>query len=295
MSLSAVEVAKQTVREFDSDDCMTMAASLAYYTVFSLPPLLLILVRGAGALFGSDRVESEVIRQASYLMGADGAEQVEVMLRAAAENAASEGLALIVSFGALLFAATGAFVQLQTALNRAWGFRPDPNLSTVKTFLGKRILSLGMVLTVGFLLLVSLALSALIAAAGRVLEESMAGALSAELLQGLDILSNMALFWLLFAVILRWIPDAEIQWKDVWVGAFATTLLFMAGKYGVAFYLGRANVAGNFGTAGALAIIMLWTYYASITLLLGAEFTQVWARRHGRRIQPEPGAVEAPA
>jgi membrane protein len=255
--------------------------------------LLLILVRGAGALFGPDRVRDEVIRQAHSLIGAQGAEQVQVMLQAAAESASSEGLALIVSLGALIFAATGAFVQLQSALNRAWGFRPDPNESTVRSFLGKRLLSLGMVLTIGFLLLVSLALSALIGAAGHVLQGSLADPISEELLQGLDILASMILFWLLFAVILRWMPDAEIQWRDVWLGAFATTVFFMLGKYSVAFYLGRADVAKDFGTAGALAVVMLWTYFASMVLLLGAEFTQVWARRHGRRILPEPGAVEA--
>ena len=290
---SAYEIAKQTVVEFDQDDCMTMAASLSYYTVFSLPPLLLLVVRGAGAMFGSDRVEKEVVSQALNLVGIDGAHQVQVMLEATAENSTGQGFALIVSFVGLLFAATGAFVQLQSALNRVWGFQPRPDAPVISTFLGKRLLSMGMVVTVGFLLLVSLALSAMIAAAGRMFEAYMAGAISDELLQGLDLAANMVVFWLLFAVVLRWLPDARIAWRDVWAGALATTLLFMAAKYAVAFYLGRTNVAGNFGAAGALAIIMLWVYFASMMLLLGAEFTQVWARRQGREIRPETGAVQA--
>ena len=287
------ELARDTVVEFDRDDCMTMASSLSYYTVFSLPPLLLMVVRGAGALFGSDRVEREVVSQALNLVGIDGATQVQVMLEAASENAVGHGFALIASVVGLLFAATGAFVQLQNALNKVWGFEPDPNASTIASFFLKRLLSMGMVITVGFLLLVSLALSALIAAAGRVFESYMAGAISEEVIQAMDPAANMIVFWLLFAIILRWLPDGRIAWRDVWVGALSTTILFMAAKYGVAFYLGKSNVAGNFGAAGALAIIMLWVYFASRVLLLGAEFTQVWARRHGREIAPEPGAVRA--
>ena len=287
------ELTRDTVVEFDRDDCMTMASSLSYYTVFSLPPLLLIVVRGAGAMFGSDRVEREVVSQALNLVGVDGATQVQVMLQAAAENEVGHGFALIASIIGLLFAATGAFVQLQNALNKVWGFEPNPNSSIITYFFVKRLLSMGMVITVGFLLLVSLALSALIAAAGRVFEDYMAGAISEEVIQAMDLAANIVVFWLLFAIILRWLPDGRIAWRDVWVGALSTTILFMAAKYAVAFYLGKSNVAGNFGAAGALAILMLWVYFASMVLLLGAEFTQVWARRHGRQIAPEPGAVRA--
>jgi membrane protein len=287
------EMTRDTVVEFDRDDCMTMASSLSYYTVFSLPPLLLIVVRGAGALFGSDRVEREVVSQALNLVGVDGATQVQVMLQAAAENEVGHGFALIASIIGLLFAATGAFVQLQNALNKVWGFEPNPNASIITYFFVKRLLSMGMVITVGFLLLVSLALSALIAAAGRVFEDYMAGAISGEVIQAMDLAANVIIFWMLFAIILRWLPDGRIAWRDVWVGALSTTILFMAAKYGVAFYLGKSNVAGNFGAAGALAILMLWVYFASMVLLLGAEFTQVWARRRGRQIAPEPGAVRA--
>ena len=288
----SVRLIKQTVEEFLADECPMMAASLAYYTVFSLPPLLLILVRGAGAIFGARHAEREIVDQANSLIGAEGAEQVQIMLEAAAEGAGGEGMAVIVSSAALLFASTGAFVQLQAALNRAWGFRAADDVSLLSDFIGKRLLSLGMVMTIGFLLLVSLAFSALIAAAGRTLEASAQGAISEELLQVLDFFANMLLFWFLFAVILRWMPDARIEWRDVWLGSLVTTLLFVAGKYAVAIYLGSSGVAGNFGAAGVLAILMLWVYFASMVLLLGAEFTQIWARRGGRQILPEPGAVE---
>ena len=287
----AVDITKATIQEFSQDDCPMMAAALSYYTAFSLPPLLLVLVRGAGMIFGPDRVKENLLAQAQELVGPAGAQQMQIMLQAAGENAGGEGPALLIGIGALLFAATGAFAQLQAALNRTWGVRPDPDGSTIRSFLGKRLLSMGMILTIGFLLLVSLALSAVITAAGQALVRPLLGSVSGDLLQGLDFLANVLVFWLLFTVILRFMPDARVEWRDVWLGAFATTVLFVAGKFAVAFYLGRSDVGEMFGAAGALAVLMLWLYVASMILLLGAEFTEVWARKHGREAQPEPGAV----
>jgi membrane protein len=213
------------------------------------------------------------------------------MLHAAADNADGEGLALVIGMGALLFAATGAFAQLQAALNRAWSVRPDPNASTIRDFLGKRLLSMGMIITIGFLLLVSLALSALITAASQAMVRPLLGSVSDQVVQTLDFLANVLVFWLLFSVMLRWMPDARIEWRDVWAGALATTVLFVAGKYAVAFYLGRGDAGRMFGAAGALAVLMLWLYFASMIVLFGAELTEVWASMNGREPAPESGAI----
>lgn len=283
---TAGRIVKEVIDSFAKDECATMAASISYYAVFSLPPLLWILVRAAGAIFGSAQAEQRLVNEASRMIGPTAAEQVQVMLRAAAVHTSGRGLALVIGIGALLFSATGVFTQLQTALNRAWNVRPERSI--IQDFLGKRVASMGMVLTASFLLMVSLAVSALLTALG----ESLPSSTPTTLLSAFELTSSLLIFTVMFAAILRWMPDAEIAWSDVWVGAAATTVLFTGGKYLVAFYLGRSDGAAMFGTAGALAVIMLWVYFASLVLLLGAEFTQVWAVQHGRHIQPEHGAIK---
>ncbi len=280
------KIVKDVIVSFSKDECATMAAALSYYAVFSLPPLLWILVRAAGAIFGAEQAEQRLVNEAGRMIGPTAAEQVQVMLRAASTRTSGEGLALIIGIGALLFSATGVFAQLQAALNRAWSVRPER--SAVRDFLGKRAASMGMVLTASFLLMVSLAVSAVLTALG----ESLPPGTPTTLLSAFDVISSLVIFTLMFAAILRWMPDAEIAWNDVWIGALATTVLFTGGKYLVAFYLGRSDGTAMFGTAGALAVVMLWVYFASLVLLLGAEFTQVWAGRQGREIRPEKGAVK---
>ena len=280
------KIAKQVMSAFSDDDCATMAAALSYYAVFSLPPLLWILVRAAGAFFGADQAEQRLVNEASRMIGPTAAEQVQVMLRAASVRTSGQGMALIIGVAALLFSATAVFAQLQAALNRAWSVQPER--SAFRDFLGKRAASMGMVLAASFLLMVSLTVSAILTALG----ESLPAGTPAALLSAFDVISSLLIFTLMFAAILRWMPDAEIAWDDVWVGALATTALFTGGKYLVALYLGRSDGAAMFGAAGALAVIMLWVYFASLVLLLGAEFTQVWAGRHGREIRPEQGAVK---
>ena len=278
---------KNLAKSFTDDDCTTMAAALSYYTVFSLPPLLLVVVQSAGFLLGTDRVKDRLMTHVDGLVGPAATEQVQVMLDAAAARASGEGLILVVSIITLLVAATGAFVQLQAALNRAWGVRPDPNQSFFQSFAVKRLASIGMVLTIGFLLLVSLALSALLTAAGDLLP------VSEGVLHFADVLANLVVFTLLFGLIFRWMPDAQIAWRDVWLGALVTTGLFIGGRYLVGIYLGQSDAGEYFGAAGSLAVIMLWVYVVSMIVLLGAEFTQTWVQRQGRWIRPEPGAVKA--
>ena len=286
-----LELVKQTFREFLDDDAPRMAAALSYYTVFALPPLLVLLITLLGAVFEPAEVERTLQGQVQGTIGPDAADAIQTMIENASRPGAGGLLATLLSVAALLFGATGAFAQLQKALNTAWEVEPDPESGGVRGFITKRVLSLGMILAVGFLLLVFLVVSAVLAALGEALAGFLPDALSGAVLQGLNAAISLAVITLLFAAIFKVLPDAVIGWRDVWVGAAVTALLFVAGKFALGFYIGRSDPGSAYGAAGSLAVILVWIYFSSMIVLLGAEFTQVWARRKGRRIQPEEGAV----
>lgn len=283
---------KNTVSSFQEDRCLQMAAALAYYTVFSLPPLLVLVITVASIQFGEDVVQGRLQHEISEVIGSQGAEQVQVMISNASESLEARGSiwATLLGMGALIFGATGAFAQLQKALNQAWGVRPDPERSGILTFLLKRLLSFGMILGTGFLLLVSLLLSALLSAIGSGLQEWIPG-MPLNLSRVLDFVLSLGVITVLFAAIFRILPDAQIGWRDVGVGALATACLFVVGKMLIGLYLGQSNPGSTYGAAGSLAIIMLWIYYSSVIILLGAEFTQAWACRFGKEIRPADGAM----
>jgi membrane protein len=200
-------------------------------------------------------------------------------------------LTTILSIAALLFGATGAFGQLQSAINRAWEVMPDPDKGGLKAVLLKRVFSFGMILSIAFLLLVSLVLSALLSAFGTALNQYLPSGLSGPLVQVINQLISLLVITLLFAAIFKVLPDARVAWRDVWVGAAFTAVLFVIGKYLIGLYLGHSNPGEAFGAAGSLAVMFIWVYYSSMILLFGAEFTQVWAKRHGSGIAPDRGAV----
>jgi membrane protein len=283
----ALKFAQQVVDEYRRDDCPMMAAGLAFYAIFSIPPLLFVLVSGAGTLLGTGLAEQGLINQTSRLLGPDAASQFAAMLKNAAARRSGEGAAVVFSLAALLFAATGAFVQLQSALNRVWGVHPNGDRPFVIAYLARRAASVGMMAFLGIFLLASLGLSTLLAAAGELF---LGGALEGTL-HVLDLFLNAAVFTVLFAAMFRWIPDAKILWRDVWVGALVTTALFMAAKYGAALYLGGSQPGEPFPAAGSLTVFMLWVYFAASALLLGGEFTHVWVERRGRVIEPKDGAA----
>jgi membrane protein len=278
---------KQTFKDFMDDGCPTMAAALSYYTVFALPPLLLLIITIVGAVMDPQQVREALQGQLGNMLGESGGKEIQTIIQQAQEKSAGSGglIATLLSIAALIFGATGAFGQLQAALNRAWEVAPDPEAGGLKNFIFKRVLSFGMILGITFLLMVSLAASALISALGGVL------GLPSPLLHVFNLGLSLLIFTLLFGAMFKILPDAQIGWRDVWVGAFATTVLFVIGKFAIGFYLGQSNPGEAFGAAGSLAVLLVWIYYASMILLLGAEFTQKWAEHRGGGIVPEEGAV----
>ena len=285
-----LDLLKTTVRDFMEDECPRMAAALSYYTVFALPPLLLLLLAIAGTFWSPQEVARAIQNQVSGLMGPAGASEIQQILESGERVRDKQGWALPLSVAGLLFGASGAFSQLQGALNRAWEVGPDPAQGGIKRFLVKRLFSFGMVLGVAFLLLVSLVLSAALEGFGNILGGMLGGA-SESMLQMLHLAISAVVFTGLFATIFKVLPDAEVEWRDVGIGAVFTTLLFIVGKFAIGVYLGQSDPGSAFGAAGSLAVMLVWIYYASMILLLGAEFTQAWAHRRGGGIEPEPGAV----
>ena len=261
---------KQSVPEFLDDDCQTMAAALSYYTVFSLPPLLMLMLLVLGRVLEPHQVQRLLEGQIDGLMGPAGAEQVRSIFQQAHRSGGGSIVATIVSFVALLVGATGAFGQLQAALNRAWEVKPDPRQGGIMAFLRKRVFTFGMVLGVAFLLLVSLALSAGLAAVGSTLGGFLPGPPPAAVLQLINFVISFGVITALFAAMFKILPDAEIGWRDVWPGAAATAFLFTLGKLLLGLYLGRSDPGAAFGAAGSLAVMLVWIYYSSMILLFGA-------------------------
>jgi membrane protein len=288
-----LQILKQTFKDFSDDECTTMAAALSYYTVFSLPPLLLLIIMIAGAVMDPQDVREALHGQLGALLGQSGGDEIRTIMEKAQETKTPDTgrpVAAVLGVATLVLGATGVFGQLQAALNKAWEVKPDPEQGGIRNFLVKRIFSFGMVLAIAFLLLVSLALTAAVSAVGGMLGRMMPG-VGEVLLHVLNFVVSFGVITLLFAAMFKIVPDAEVAWKDVWVGAVVTGVLFMIGKYAIGFYLGRSNPGEVYGAAGSLAILLVWIYYASMIVFFGAEFTQTWAEQRGEGVMPEKGAV----
>jgi membrane protein len=280
-------ILKGAFKGFGKDECGTRAAALAYYTIFALPPLLILLVAIAGKIWGPDQVQRSLEGQFAGMIGQSGAEQVHGMIAHANKTGGRGTLATILGFVGLILGATGAFMSLQDALNHAWEVKPDPKAGGIKNFITKRLLSLGMVLGLGFLLAASLALSAAITAFAGVL----GGSFPEGALHALDLVVSLVVLSALFAALFKFLPDAKVTWRDVLVGGFTTALLFVIGKFVIGLYLGHSKPGDSFGAASALAVLLVWVYYAGMIILFGAEFTQEWARVKGAGIEPKEGAI----
>lgn len=286
---SIFSLLKESVKEWQEDEALQLGAALAYYTIFSIAPMLLVVIGIAGLAFGREAVQGQIVGQIQGLVGRDGAEAIQTMIANAGQH---EGglFATIIAFVTILFGATGVFVQMQTTLNHIWDVKPKPDQG-IKGMLRARAAAFGMLLGVGFLLLVSLVLSTALAAMDSYVVGLMPGA--ELLLRVLGFAVSFAVVTLLFAMIFRFLPDVKIEWRDVMFGAAVTALLFTIGKFLIGLYLGNSSVASVYGAAGSLVIILLWAYYSSQILFFGAELTQVWARQRGSHIVPDKHAVPA--
>lgn len=283
-----LQLLKDTFAEWREDKASRLAAALSYYTILALPPILLIVVAIVGLVWGRQGVEQAIVARASGLVGGEAGELIAEMVAGAFGDRGSGILATVLGVVALLFSATGAFVQLQESLNTIWEVTPRHDRGILET-LKARGLSFGLLAVIALLLLVSLVISAGLAVAGKYLDDLMPGML--PLAQVLSLVMLFAVITLLFALIYRYLPDVEIRWRDAWIGAAFTALLFTVGEYLIGLYLGRSSTASAYGAAGALVVLLLWVYYSAQILFLGAEFTQVYARRFGSRIVPSAQAV----
>lgn len=274
---------KEVFAEFLDDDALTLAAALAYYTALSFAPMIILMLAGASLM--PQQTQDNLVAFLREQLGPKAAGTMDAIVEASKNQPSVATTAGIISLATLLFSASGVFAQLQNALNRIWDVKAKPG-GGVLAWLRKRVLSFGMLLTFGFVLVVSLAATAILA--GLVGAGFGTGSVA---LQILNQAVSLIIFTLLFALIYKYLPDVHIKWRDVWFGAACTAILFSLGKYGIGEYLGRSAVGSSYGAAGSLIALLVWVYYSGLILFLGAEITEVWAKRRGSSIEPSKYAV----
>lgn len=279
---------QETWQEFFDNNAWNKGAALAYYTVFALPPILIIMINTIGAILGRQAVSGQIYGQLKAMLGAPAAREIQSIV----ENISQSGewtLATLVGVVTLLLTATGVFISMQDALNAIWGVKPKPKHEYLK-LVKDRILSFAMILSISFLLLVSLLVHALVAKVGDYLQW-MLGETALVFIQVFNNIFSLAVVSLLFASIFKFLPDARIRWRDVWVGAIVTALLFTLGKTLIGVYLGNSNLASLYGAAGTVVVVLTWVFYSSLVLYFGSIFTLVYSRKYGSNILPSPFAV----
>jgi len=276
----AWSLARQAVNAWIDDYAPSMGAALSYYTLFSIAPLLLIVTAVAGMAFGDAAARGEIFGQLRDLMGDEGAAAVEKLLQSA-HRPQGGVVAAVTGVLVLLLGATSVFGELQNALDRIWRAPAREKSSGWWNLLRSRLLSFGMILGIAFLLMVSLIVSALLSALGKLWGPAFQG--WENVAHALDTLASFAIITLLFAMIYKIIPRVRIRWRDVWIGAAVTAALFAAGKFLIGLYIGKSSIASAFGAAGSLVVMMVWVYYSAQIFLLGAEFTRVYAHTYGSR------------
>jgi membrane protein len=279
---------KQVFTEFSEDNILKYSASLAYYTVFSLAPLLIVIISICGLLFGKEAIQGHIYSQIKGLVGGDAAAQVQETIK----NIHLIGhnfFASVVSIVVLIIGATGIFGEVQDSLNKIWGLRVKTRKTWWKLILN-RLLSFSLILSIGFVMIVSLLLNAIISAFGNFLGRYFSD-FSVILVQITDSVLTFVIITFLFSLMFKMLPDAKIKWKDVLVGGLITSIFFTLGKLAIGYYLGSSNITTVYGAAGSIMIIMVWVYYTSIILYLGAEFTKVYAKMFGGKIFPNEYAI----
>lgn len=285
---SGWETLKESADAFSEHKALKLSASLAYYTIFSLAPMLIVIIALSSFFLGKKAIEGQIYGQLNEFIGNEAALQIQQIIK----NTSLSGnttIATIIGVIALIIGATGVFTEIQDSINTVWGIKVKPKRGWLK-MLKNRLLSFSMVVSLGFLLMISLLVSALVSAFSKKLAVFFPE-LTIYVFQVVDFLLTYGIITLLFAIVFKVLPDAKIKWKDVLVGAIFTATLFIIGELGITFYLGRSNLGLAYGAAGSVIVILVWVYYSSIILYFGAEFTHIYARRHGSKIIPTEYAV----
>ena len=278
------------LRKFLGDGGPGMAGALSFSAVFSLPALLALLLMVAGRFMDPRTVSDAIVAQFGALVGPAAADQIATIIARADRSDVSPTLTAVLGLATVLFGSTATFASLQNAINKTWNVKPDPRRGEIRNFLVKRIFSFGIVLVVAFLLLISLAVSAVLSAISERTADM--GGVVGVLARSANVAFSLAVVTALFGAMFKILPDALVCWRDIWAGAFVTTLLFVGGKELIGMYLGTADPGSAFGAAGSLALVLLWIYYSSWIVLYGAEFTRLWADTVGGGVRPERGAIE---
>jgi membrane protein len=273
---------QETFKQWQEDKASRIAAALAYYTVFSISPLLVIAIAIAGAFFGQETAQSQITDQLTALVGEDGVKPILVALNNMSQPRI-RGIASLISIAVLILGASGIFAQLQDALNTVWKVKPQPGKGML-AFIRKRLFSFLMVLAIGLILILSLILSAIVSTLSRYRTDFLPG--SAILWENLDFIVSLGLMTFLFGLMFKYVPDVKIAWKDVFVGSIITALLFLFGKFLLGLYLSKGSLGSAYGAAGSLIVFLAWVYYSAQIILLGAEFTQVYTRMYGSKVRP---------
>ena len=284
----AFALLKGTVKEFGEDKVLKQSAALSYYTIFSMAPLLIIIIKLCSIFYGQDAIEGKIFTQIGGYVGIEAATQIQEALRSV-HTSGDSLIATTIGIITLVLGATGIFGEIQDSINVIWNIRPKPKRGWVKLIMD-RLLSFSLIISLGFLLLVTLVINGVLEALGHRLQKIFPH-LSMYTFYLLDIVVMFSVITLLFGTIFKVLPDARIKWRDVLAGSIFTALLFMLGKYVLTWYLSQNASVSAYGAAGSIILILLWVYYSSTILFLGAEFTQVYARLSNRHITPNQYAV----
>jgi membrane protein len=284
------KVLRRALAGWWNDNVPHLGAALSYYTLFSLAPILIVAIAIAGIAFGQEAVRGEIVHQIDGLVGHEGAIAVQAMLQGAAKPSATLP-ATIIGIITFFLGATGAFLELQTALNTIWRVKPKSDRKWYRVLLVERLTSFGLVVGVGFLMLTSLLVSAALAALYQYMGNTYPGV--TVLWEALNVIVSLAVITLLFAMIYKVLPDVELAWSDVWVGGLVTAGLFTIGKSVIGLYLGTSGLSSSYGAAGSVVVLLVWVYYSSQIILLGAEFTREYVAEFGRRPPPSEFAKKA--
>ena len=288
---SGIDLVKATFGQWSADKAPRLGAALAFYSVLSMGPLLMLALSAAGLLFGHDAAQGKIVAQIQGVIGDQGARAIQDMLTEAARKKTTGTVAAIIGLITLFVGASGVFGQLQDAMNTIWQVKLEKR--GILSLIQHRFLSFSMVLGTGFLLLTSLVLSSALAALDNYTSSFVTG--FAVALHVLNAIISIGVISALFALIFKYMPDAKIAWRDVWIGAVLTAILFTVGKFAIGLYIGHSSFSSSYGAAGSLVVILVWIYYSAQILFFGAEFTQVYANRFGSRIEPKPGATQVTA